>query len=57
MCESWAKARASNTDHSLEYQAICIEMDDRFYCGADIVTDPLEYCPWCGKKLPDTGHE
>lgn len=57
MCESWTKARKDGTDINEEYEAVIQEMDDRFYGGCYDRTDPYEYCPWCGKRLPDDEHE
>ena len=51
MCEAWINARILGyIKRSQIYESIRHILDHSWDCV-------LNYCPWCGAKLPDDDHE
>lgn len=51
MCEAWDWMRKPEYPHGIVLSSI----DDEYYITY-YTPWPLEFCPWCGAKLPNEDH-
>lgn len=51
-CDEFKKAREPGTDNEGYMAAICLT-DNKTGFEIGLIENPIKFCPWCGKKVPE----